>query len=171
MAIDSIEGYLPFSTMGIARASDGAVWLLHPPSPGGLVQLEAPTTPEPPVNTVPPTIASDGLTVGSIFSLTPGVWTPSGTITQQWSSAGTPISGATGMEYVAQASDVGHSITCVVTVTNTDGSASATSNALGPITAPADEEVAQAAQQPQAKAKAHHSSQHGKTHHAQRLHR
>lgn len=57
------------------------------------------------------------------------------TITRQWHRNGVPISGATGLTYLLTSSDVGATMTCVETATNGGPTATATSNALGPVTA------------------------------------
>jgi hypothetical protein len=136
MTPGSIEDFLPFSTNGVAIASDGSIWLYHPPSPGGMVELEAPVTPMPPVNTVPPDIQIlTDLVVGSQLALTTGTWNPSGTVTRQWTRGGTNIAEATAPGYTLAAADVGTMIGGVISVENQDGSASATAPAVGPILA------------------------------------
>jgi hypothetical protein len=168
--INAIEDYLPMSTRGIAVASDGGIWLYHPPSPGGMIELEAPTTPTPPVNTVPPSInVLTDLVVGSQAVMINGTWANSPTFTRTWTSGGTTIPGATATSYTFQTSDIGNMIGGDLTGTNQDGSVTVpTSNTVGPIVAPAADEppaddpeptmsVRQAAQRPQTR----HSS---KTH-------
>lgn len=88
-----------------------------------------------PVNTVLPH-ATGSTVVGNTITCDEGTWNPAGdNFTRQWQSGGTNISGATGTSYTTQVSDETHSITCIVTATNESGSTSATSNAVGPITA------------------------------------
>lgn len=143
--INAIEDYLPMSTMGVAVASDGGIWQLHPPSPGGMVELEAPTTPTPPVNTLPPSInVLTNLEVGSQVTMVNGNWSGSPTFTRTWTSGGTTIPGATGTSYILQSSDVGNMIGGDLTGTNQDGSVTVpTSNTVGPVTEPPlDEEAA-----------------------------
>ena len=76
--------------------------------------------------------------VGNTLTATHGPYT--GTVTgytQQWYSNGVAISGATGLTYVAQVSDVGYSITYRESAYNTNpsfSSSTGTSNALGPVT-------------------------------------
>ncbi|TQX90251.1 MULTISPECIES: hypothetical protein [unclassified Rhizobium] len=66
-----------------------------------------------------------------------GTWTNSPTTyTYAWFRDGTAISTATASTYVSVLADVGTSITCSVTATNASGSATATSNAIGPVTNP-----------------------------------
>ena len=72
---------------------------------------------------------------GYTLTTTDGVWTgyPSFTYTYQWQRAGVNISGAITNTYVTTSSDLGNSITCKVTATNTVGSTTSTSNGTGPI--------------------------------------
>ncbi|HEX3522862.1 MAG TPA: hypothetical protein VHT52_12330 [Stellaceae bacterium] len=136
MALDAIEDYLPLSTMGIALASDGAIWMLHPPSPGGMIELVAAVTPTPPVNTQPPSInVMTNLEVGSQAVMINGNWSGSPTFTRQWTSAGLPIPGATATSYIFQESDVGNMIGGTLIGSNQDGSATATADPVGPIIA------------------------------------
>lgn len=88
----------------------------------------------PPVNTSAPTITGTP-TVGQVLSSTVGTWTgnPTPTYTRQWRRGATNISGATGATYTLVAADVGQTITCVVTATNSEGSDTATSNGVGPV--------------------------------------
>ena len=89
----------------------------------------------PPSNTTLPQVTGSGV-VGSLLSTTNGTWdgSPSPTFTRQWKSGPTYV-GTGGMTYTTVPGDVGNTITCVVTATNSMGVASATSNAFGPITA------------------------------------
>jgi hypothetical protein len=134
MTPGSIEDFLPFSTNGVAIASDGSVWLYHPPTPGGLVEVLAPVVPTPPVNTTPPTIqAISDLVVGSQAAVVSnGVWENSPTFTRQWLSGSAAVGTGT-VSYTFVTADIGAMITCRLTGTNEDGSATAVSNAIGPI--------------------------------------
>lgn len=77
------------------------------------------------LNTTPPSIAGV-LTNGSTLTCTPGIWT-GGTPTRQWYRDGVAISGATGLTYTyVAATDDG----CYLTVVETVGAVTATSNAL-----------------------------------------
>lgn len=135
--LTSIEQFLPVSTMGIAIATDGAVWLYHPPSPDGMVEILPPVTPTPPVNTQAPNIAVlNGLQVGQQLILQNGTWTNSPTFTRRWESGGVTIPGATTTSYTMQQGDVGNMIQGFVTGTNQDGSATAASNSVGPVIEP-----------------------------------
>ncbi len=84
----------------------------------------------PPVNSVAPVI-SGTTTSGSTLTATTGTWTGGTTITfaYQWKSGVTNV-GSNQNTYVTQVSDVGASITCVVTGTNNAGNASGTSNGI-----------------------------------------
>lgn len=88
----------------------------------------------PPVNTAVPTITGTP-TVGQTLSSTVGTWTgnPAPTYTRQWRRGATDIAGATGTTYTLVEADVGQTITCVVTATNSEGSNTATSNEVGPV--------------------------------------
>jgi len=89
-----------------------------------------------PVNTVLPAIS--GLEqVGQEGTCSTGTWTglPTPTYSYQWENEGVEISGATSATYTYQATDEGDTLTCVVTATNSEGSATAESAAAGPIAA------------------------------------
>jgi hypothetical protein len=84
-----------------------------------------------PVNTVAPVVSGSGV-VGQTLTTTNGTWTgsPIPTYTYQWQRDGSPISGATSSTYLLVYADRGANVRCVVTATNTIGSASANSNAI-----------------------------------------
>lgn len=88
-----------------------------------------------PVNTVAPVVSGNPV-VGQTLSTTNGTWSgiPAPTYTYQWQRNGSNITGATSQTYVLQQADAGNSIRCVVTATNTAGSASANSNTISQIT-------------------------------------
>ena len=75
--------------------------------------------------------------MGQTLTTTTGTWTgtPTPTYAYQWQRAGANISGATGSTYTLVSADVGSAIRCVVTATNTAGSASANSNATSSVAA------------------------------------
>ena len=89
----------------------------------------------PPVNTVAPSI-SGTTTVTSTLTGTPGTYsgTEPITLTHQWKRNGVAISGETGLTYVLTLADVGMTITWDEVATNSVGTASETSNELGPVT-------------------------------------
>jgi hypothetical protein len=89
-----------------------------------------------PANTVAP-VVSGTATVGQTLSTTNGTWSgiPTPTFTYQWQRVTTNISGATSSTYVLVAADVGSTIRCVVTATNTVGSTSANSNSTAAVAA------------------------------------
>lgn len=75
--------------------------------------------------------------VGQSLTATPGTppgW-PTPTLTGQWLRDGSAITGANGLTYEQVTADLGASITYRETATNASGSATATSNALGPVAA------------------------------------
>lgn len=90
----------------------------------------------PPVNTVAP-VVSGTANVGNTLSTTNGTWTGTApiTYTYQWQRSGSNIGGATSSTYVIQAADVGYTLRCVVTGTNSVGNSSANSNSTGTVPA------------------------------------
>lgn len=99
----------------------------------------APPAPVAPTNVTPPIIVSDGINGPSgpavrndhLSVNSDGDWSGDPTIefTYEWFSDGSDL-GQSGSSYTAQAGDVGHTITCVVTATNGVGSTPATSNGI-----------------------------------------
>ena len=75
-----------------------------------------------PVNTVLPLVSGDA-EEGSTLTTTNGTWdnTPT-SFTYRWLRAGTPISGATLINYVSVSADIGNAITSEVTAINATGS-------------------------------------------------
>jgi len=92
-----------------------------------------PAAPNPPTNSVAPAI-SGSTAVGSLLTCAAGTWTGGPTFTFKWQansgSGFTDISGATSSTYSIVTGDEGKLLRCVVTATNTAGSASANSNSL-----------------------------------------
>jgi len=88
-----------------------------------------------PANTSAPAI-SGTTTVNQTLSVTNGTWTGTTpfTYTYQWYRSSAAISGATNSTYVLQILDVNNPITCIVTATNSAGSASASSNITSSVT-------------------------------------
>lgn len=86
-------------------------------------------------------VVSGSSVVGSILSTTDGSWTgfPLPTFAYQWRRDAVDISGATGSAYTTVGpADVGAAIDCVVTATNSQGSANADSNDIAITQAPAN---------------------------------
>jgi len=84
-----------------------------------------------PVNTSPPVLTFTDWSTD--ITVSDGVWgsCPSLTYTYQWQRDGVDIAGETANTYTTDVvTDVGTSITCIVTATNIEGSASATSNSF-----------------------------------------
>jgi len=106
-------------TKGVARYANGSGFTVPATSfpRGGL-----------PFFSVNPTISGNSW-VGQTLTLSAG--TDNGTSrSYQWKRDGVAIAGETGTTYVNQSADIGHSMTCAVTATNTNGATVATSNAL-----------------------------------------
>jgi hypothetical protein len=84
-----------------------------------------------PANTVAPVVSGIGY-VGQTLATTNGTWTgnPAPTFAYQWQRNGSNIGGATASTYVVTLADEGVPVRCVVTATNSEGSASANSNAI-----------------------------------------
>jgi hypothetical protein len=96
----------------------------------------------PPVNTAAPAVtAPNGTIVGQTLTTTNGTWTgtPTPTYARQWRRSGAIIPAATGLTHVLVAADSGLMMTCDVTALNSAGQATASSNAVGPVTDTADE--------------------------------
>jgi hypothetical protein len=92
--------------------------------------------PKPTVTTAPVvTGAGSATTPGTLFSVTPGVYAGSPTVTRQWKKGAADIPGATGLTLDTTGMVAGDSITCVETAINAGGSVISTSNAVV-ITAP-----------------------------------
>lgn len=102
---------------------------------GQLSSAEAQDVPE---NTDAPVLTGTP-EVGQVLSVTNGTWTGEPTYKRQWKADGANISGATGMTHTLQPASEGKEITVTVTATNDAGSATADSNALGPV-APAEDD-------------------------------
>lgn len=96
---------------------------------------------DPPVNTVLPVVTGNTW-VGQTLTTTDGTWTgnPAPTFTYQWEANKTPIVGAESSTYLLTANEVGKRLRCVVTGTNGSGTADATSDQTGQVTASAPTE-------------------------------
>jgi hypothetical protein len=88
-----------------------------------------------PVNTIAPVISGTAV-VGQVLTSTTGTWTgvPIPTYSYQWKRGATNI-GTNSSTYTLVAADAGNTsnITCVVTATNSAGSANATSNQIAQV--------------------------------------
>lgn len=91
-----------------------------------------------PVNSIAPVISGTA-TVGATLTTTNGTWNNNPTtFTYAWLKAGVEIAGATNATYVVAGNDLGASISCRVTGTNSGGFATATSNSITIIAAPSN---------------------------------
>ena len=88
-----------------------------------------------PLNTVAPSVTGTA-TNGQTLSCSTGTWTGTATITYayQWKRAGSNV-GSNSSTYALTASDVGSAMSCVVTGSNGQGSATGTSNSTGAVAA------------------------------------
>jgi hypothetical protein len=91
----------------------------------------------PPTNTVAPVISGTATQYQTLTLTSNGTWTRSPTsYAYAWRRDGVAIPGATGTTYVLDTADVGKTITCAVTASNSGGASSAVaSNGIGPIAA------------------------------------
>lgn len=107
------------------------------PSGSATVTIGVPAAPTgAPANTVAP-VASGTASVGSVLSTTTGTWDQAITsYTYQWKRDGVDISGATASSYTVVSGDAGHTLTVVVSATNTNGTGTATSNGIAIPAAP-----------------------------------
>jgi hypothetical protein len=89
-----------------------------------------------PLNTTPPVISGIALP-GQTLTCSTGTWAGSPILSYhfQWNRDGVAIAGANSSGYTIATSDAGHQLTCTVTATNAEGSASATSAAV-PVATP-----------------------------------
>jgi hypothetical protein len=92
--------------------------------------------PFPPSLTTAP-VVTGSTQQGSLLSCSTGVWagTPAPTYTYQWRRDAVNIGAATADTYTTQAADVDTAVDCVVTATNTGGSASSDSNDINVVAA------------------------------------
>lgn len=96
-----------------------------------------------PANTAAPVVTGD-LTVGSVLTTTNGTWsgTPAPAIARAWqwsvngTSGWTTIPGQIGATYTTTEDDADYYVRCLVTATNSAGTASTASNVVGPIVEP-----------------------------------
>ena len=104
---------------------------LHAQGIGVIDGVVSPIIPVFPSNTILPVI-SGATALGSVLTSTTGTWTgtPAPTFAYQWKRGITNITSATNSTYTLVVGDSAQNITCVVTATNTLGSANATSNVI-----------------------------------------
>jgi hypothetical protein len=86
------------------------------PDYGTVQETSSAVTPVAGTLTLTPTPTITGTaTVGATLTAVPGTWDSGVTLSYQWSSDGTPISGATSSTYVVQSTDTGASLSVSVT--------------------------------------------------------
>ncbi|HKZ14577.1 MAG TPA: DUF3616 domain-containing protein [Solirubrobacterales bacterium] len=108
-------------------------------SPSNPYTLQLPVTKTAPTNTSAPSISGNP-EVGQKLTCSSGEWNgnPEPTFAYEWQRDGTQIGGATAATYAAKAGDAGHQVRCVVTASNSVGSAAANSAAVTIQSAPAE---------------------------------
>ena len=84
----------------------------------------------PPVNGVPPVISGSGVVGQTLTVSSGGTWAGGGSRTYKWQRDGVDISGATSITYLLVAADSGHAVRAGVVQTNSNGAATAYSNAI-----------------------------------------
>ena len=92
---------------------------------------EALRIPLAPAPVVTPRLSGDPY-VGRTLSCDPGTWdgAPAPALTYRWLRDGARISGATAQRYRVTAEDQGHSVSCIVTASNSAGAASASTSSI-----------------------------------------
>jgi hypothetical protein len=111
---------------------------LGPTAMGSILTTLASGGELPPINTAAPVVSAPGLSVAgpNTATTTNGTWSNSPTsYTYQWLRAGAPMFPSTGNTHTLVSADIGFLISCMVTARNAAGSATATSNSIGPVTA------------------------------------
>ena len=123
-------------TMGLCLDADGNIWRYQ--GANGMVLIGSINpAPVPPSNTVPPNASGTNFTQGGLAVTSNRTWIGDSprVYTYQWQvTGGAAIAGATTQSWTIEGHE-GDMIECVVTATNDGGSASATSNSIGPIEA------------------------------------
>lgn len=115
-----------FATLSGAQVPSGTYSAQYTAGPPGKVTLAL--TPAP-LNSVAPSISGNPQP-GSTLSCDPGTWSGSPTFAFQWLRDGVPIAGATASSYAVAAGDVGATLVCRVTATDSGGSTSADSSGV-----------------------------------------
>ena len=124
------------STTGpVTQTLDGAGNYVYTFTGNGTIDFGVP--PSAPVISIYPVI-SGTTTVGQTITSNTGTWLNSPTsYTYQWQQDGTTnISGATSSSYTILASDIGHTLNCVVTATDSIGNTSASTSSTPTIIVP-----------------------------------
>lgn len=90
-----------------------------------------------PINTATPSVSGTAR-VGYTLSSSTGTWTgaPAPTFTYQWQRGSSNLGGATSSNYVAVSADIGNTLRCVITATNSLGAVSATSANTAAVVSP-----------------------------------
>ena len=123
------------SAWDIPKQRNDGQWIIQEYT--GYVPTPAPVATEPydpawfapkPVNTVPPSLTFTTAYPGKAVSCVTGTWTGEPTYKYQWQADGEDLIQAVTSTHTVTLADVGEVLTCVVTATNTNGSASAISN-------------------------------------------
>lgn len=96
-----------------------------------LQQAVAPSLLFPGVEGEGPGITGSNLVGGTWTLNVTGLWFGNPTFTYQWLSNGVPIPGATSVSYTSQETDLGNTLTCALTGTNSFGSGTATTLPTG----------------------------------------
>jgi hypothetical protein len=123
-----------FSAVTGAQLADKTYDVQTVTGPPGKVRLAFST---PPSSSAAPSVPAGDGHPGDTLTCSPGTWTGAPTSTTfQWLRDGAPIPGATSADYTVTDADVGASIVCRVTATNSGGSTSADSNAVLPTAVP-----------------------------------
>lgn len=133
-ASGTTTGALSFTTSGAAR--------------GNVIHIELFTAPSlaAPVNSIAPAVSGDA-EVGATLTTDDGTWTgyPPPVFTYQWQrdtgGGFSDIVGETASTYELGSGDAGADVRCRVTATNSQGAATASSNEIGPVTEPINEDV------------------------------
>ena len=140
VGVNAAGGFILYVPPGVVPTPSGAVSTMGTgvTDGGDFLRYVPPAVipePKPPVNVTAPAASATSLAQGGMAVTTNGTWdglTPR-TYTYQWQVVGgAAIPGATAQTWTIAGYE-GDMIQCVVTATNADGSASATSNAVGPI--------------------------------------
>lgn len=129
-----LKTLLPDSRIELPTLLEGRINLLTLDRSRIELNTTVPRAIAPPVNTVAPVVAPDDPFVGILCTCSTGTWTGATpiTYTYQWyefdGSNSFILTGETASVYTATIANLGNQLYCIVTATNSDGSASETSN-------------------------------------------